>query len=154
MGTDEILHRLLSKVESMESKIAAAKSMNGEFDKLLLEVAHVKEIQAEILIGVRNVKKSVYEPDSGLFSRVKELELESARRLEYILETKPMIDEHKELALWKRQAEKDLAGLDELKASVVDLSSWKLGISKVIWFVALAAGGIWVKQVADILIHH
>lgn len=65
-----------------------------------------------------------------------------------------MIDEHKELALWKRQAEKDLADLDELKASVVDLSSWKLGISKVIWFVALAAGGIWVKQVADILIHH
>ncbi len=68
------------------------------------EVEHIKETQADILEGVRGVKKNLYEPDSGLFSRVRELETESARRMEYILETKPVIQEHKELIIWKRHA--------------------------------------------------
>ena len=61
----------------MENKISNAKSMNGGFDKLMIEVEHIKETQADILDGVRGVKQNLYEPDSGLFSRVKELETES-----------------------------------------------------------------------------
>jgi len=80
--SDEILKIVLQKVENMEQRIAAAKSHNGGFDKLMLEVEHIKESQADILEGVRGVKKNLYEPDSGLFSRVKELEMESSRRQE------------------------------------------------------------------------
>ena len=89
--SDEILKIDLQKVEKMENKISAAKSLNGGFDKLMMEVTHIKETQDDILDGVRGVKKNLYEPDSGLFSRVKELETESERRKEFIIESKPAL---------------------------------------------------------------
>ena len=106
--SEEILKKLLHKVEKMEGRIAGAASLNGGFDKLLSEVSHIKESQAEVLLGIRGVKKRLYEPDSGLFSRVKELESESARRWDYIVETKPIVGQHQELILWKKDAQKDL----------------------------------------------
>ena len=70
----------------MENKISSAKSLNGGFDKLANDVEHIKETQSDILEGIRGVKQNLYEPDSGLFSRVKELETESIRRQEFIQE--------------------------------------------------------------------
>jgi hypothetical protein len=95
--SDEILKIVLDKVEKMETKISNAKSMNGGFDKLMMEVEHIKDTQTDILEGVRGVKQNLYEPDSGLFSRVKELESESKVRAAYVQETKPALDFAKEL---------------------------------------------------------
>ena len=149
--SDEILKIVLQKVEKMEAKISSAKSMNGGFDKLLIEVEHIKETQSAVLEGVRGVKKNLYEPDSGLFSRVKELEMESARRMEYIVETKPIVGQHQELLHWKKEAEKDLDEVEGLRLEVSKLQDWKQGIQKVIWLVATAAGGMWVKHFMDLM---
>ena len=149
--SDEILKIVLNKVEKMEAKISSAKSMNGGFDKLLIEVEHIKEAQGDILDGVRGVKKNLYEPDSGLFSRVKELEMESARRMDYIRETKPIVGEHQELLHWKKEAQKDLDEVEGLRLEVAKLQDWKSGMQKVIWLLATAAGGIWVKHFMDLM---
>jgi hypothetical protein len=149
--SDEILKIVLEKVEKVENKISNAKSMNGGFDKLLIEVEHIKEAQGDILEGVRGVKKNLYEPDSGLFSRVKELETESERRKEFIIESKPALEFSKELAVWKRQADKDLADFEKLQIEFAKLQDWKNGAQKVIWLVATAAGGMWVKHFMDLM---
>ena len=149
--SDQILKIVLQKVENMEQKIASAQSLNGGFDKLMLEVEHIKESQADILEGVRGVKRNLYEPDSGLFSRVKELEMESARRMDYIIETKPIVGEHQELLHWKKEAQKDLDEVEGLRLEVAKLQDWKGGISKVVWLVATAAAGMWVKHFMDIV---
>ena len=149
--SDEILKLVLNKVEKMETKISNAKSMNGGFDKLLIEVEHIKEAQGDILEGVRGVKKNLYEPDSGLFSRVKELETESERRKEFIIESKPALEFSKELAVWKRQADKDLAEFEKLQIEFAKLQDWKNGAQKVIWLIATAAGGMWVKHFMDLM---
>ena len=149
--SDEILKRVLDKVEKMETKISNAKSMNGGFDKLMIEVNHIKETQDDILDGVRGVKKNLYEPDSGLFSRVKELETESERRKEFIIESKPALEFSKELAVWKRQADKDLAEFEKLQIEFAKLQDWKNGAQKVIWLIATAAGGMWVKHFMDLV---
>jgi hypothetical protein len=125
--------------------------MNGGFDKLLIEVEHIKEAQGDILEGVRGVKKNLYEPDSGLFSRVKELEMESARRMDYIIETKPIVGQHQELLHWKKEAQKDLDDVEGLRLEVAKLQDWKSGMQKVIWLLATAAGGIWVKHFMDLM---
>ena len=96
---DQLLDQLLHKVSKIEDKVTSAKSLNGGFDKLLIEVEHIKESQAAVLEGVRGVKKNLYEPDSGLFSRVKELESESKIRAAYIKETKPALEFSKELQI-------------------------------------------------------
>jgi len=149
--SDEILKIVLQKVEKMENKISNAQSMNGGFDKLLIEVEHIKETQSAVLEGVRGVKKNLYEPDSGLFSRVKELEMESARRMDYIVETKPIVGQHQELLHWKKEAEKDLDEVEALRLEVAKLQDWKQGIQKVIWLVGTAAGGMWVKHFMDLM---
>jgi len=148
---EEAIASLLEKVERVECKISGAQSLNGGFDKLLLEVAHIKEAQVEILQGIRGVKKNLYEPDSGLFSRVRELESESARRQEYITETKPIIGEHQELVLWKVHAEKDLEELESLRLEVSELRTWREGMSKFTWLFGTAAVGMWIKHFFDIV---
>ena len=149
--SDDILKIVLQKVENMEHKITSAKSLNGGFDKLAGDVEHIKEAQKEVLEAVRGVKQTLYEPDSGLFSRVKELETESERRKEFIIESKPALEFSKELAVWKRQADKDLADFEKLQIEFAKLQDWKNGAQKVIWLIATAAGGMWVKHFMDLM---
>ena len=149
--SDEIVKIVLEKVEKMEAKISNAKSMNGGFDKLLMEVEHIKESQADILDGVRGVKQNLYEPDSGLFSRVKELESESKIRAAYVKETKPALDFAKELQVWKKHADKELEQFEKLQIEFAKLQDWKQGAQRVIWLVATAAGGMWVKHFMDLM---
>jgi len=149
--SDEILKIVLEKVEKVENKISSAKSMNGGFDKLMTEVEHIKETQSDILDGVRGVKQNLYEPDSGLFSRVKELESESKLRNAYVKETKPALDFAKELQLWKKKADKDLEDFEKMQIEFAKLQDWKDGAQKVIWLVATAAGGMWVKHFMDLM---
>ena len=149
--SDDILKIVLQKVENMEHKITSAKSLNGGFDKLAGDVEHIKEAQKEVLDAVRGVKQTLYEPDSGLFSRVKELETESERRKEFIIESKPALEFSKELVVWKRQADKDLADFEKLQIEFAKLQDWKAGAQRVIWLIATAAGGMWVKHFMDLM---
>jgi len=149
--SDEILKIVLDKVEKMENKISNAQSMNGGFDKLMNEVEHIKKTQTDILEGVRGVKQNLYEPDSGLFSRVKELESESKIRNAYVKETKPALDFAKELVVWKKHADKELEQFEKLQIEFEKLKDWKDGAQKVIWLIATAAGGMWVKHFMDLM---
>tara|TARA_R100001510_G_C7514564_1_gene112728 strand:- start:85 stop:543 length:459 start_codon:yes stop_codon:yes gene_type:complete len=149
--SDEILKIVLDKVEKMETKISNAQSMNGGFDKLMNEVEHIKKTQTDILEGVRGVKQNLYEPDSGLFSRVKELESESKIRNAYVKETKPALDFAKELVVWKKHADKELEQFEKLQIEFEKLKDWKDGAQKVIWLIATAAGGMWVKHFMDLM---
>ncbi len=149
--SQELLERLLLKVESVELRLANAKSLNGGFEKLLVEVEHIKETQDEILQGMRGIKKSIYEPDSGLFSRVKQLEIESDRRLEYVKETKPALEFAKELVVWKQHADKEFEELEKIRLELVELRSWRISSSKLIWVIATAAAGVWVKLFLDFM---
>jgi hypothetical protein len=149
--SDEILKIVLEKVEKVENKISNAKSMNGGFDKLMTEVEHIKETQSDILDGVRGVKQNLYEPDSGLFSRVKELESEAKIRNAYVKETKPALDFAKELVVWKKHADKELEQFEKMQIEFAKLQDWKDGAQKVIWLVATAAGGMWVKHFMDLM---
>ena len=147
----EMLKIVLQKIESMENKISSAKSLNGGFDKLANDVEHIKQTQTDILDGVRGVKQNLYEPDSGLFSRVKELETESERRKEFILESKPALEFSKELVVWKKQADKDLEEFEKLQMEFETLKEWKHIMSRVIWLIATAAGCMWVKHIMDLM---
>ena len=149
--SDEILKIVLEKVEKVENKISNAKSMNGGFDKLMTEVEHIKETQSDILDGVRGVKQNLYEPDSGLFSRVKELESESKMRNAYVKETKPALDFAKELVVWKKHADKELEQFEKMQIEFAKLQDWKDGAQKIIWLIATAAGGMWVKHFMDLM---
>ena len=152
MATEnEIYKLLLEKLERVEQRVVNSAAMNGGFDKLAIDIEHIKDVQKEVLAAVKNVKVSLYEPDSGLFSRVKELEMESSRRQDYITETKPIVGQHQELLLWRREAQKDIDEVESLRIEMAKLQDWKSGMQKVIWLIATAAGGMWVKHFMDLV---
>ena len=105
--------------------------MNGGFDKLMMEVEHIKaDTVRSSGCGVRGVKQNLYEPDSGLFSRVKELESESKIRNAYVKETKPALDFAKELVVWKKHADKELEQFEKMQIEFAKLQDWKQGAQK------------------------
>jgi len=152
MSSDDPIYKLLlEKLERVENKVVNSAAMNGGFDKLMNEVEHIKTAQVEVLDAVKGVKKSLYEPDSGLYSRVRELETESDRRLEFIQESKPALEFSKELQVWKKHADKELEQFEKMQIEFAKLQDWKSGAQRVIWLIATAAGGMWVKHFMDLV---
>jgi hypothetical protein len=137
-----LLQELMVKLSVIESKVIGAKALNGGFEQLVEDVA-------EIGTDVRSIKKSMYEPDSGLFTRVRELETESVRHQELV--GKPALAEHHELMLWKRQVEADTALLPKLKDEVRELTLWKSVASKFIWALLMLTLASWFKTLLDFL---
>ena len=63
--------------------------MNGKFDIMIQSIDTVKEKQEEMADDVAKIKEAVYNPDSGLYARLRELEnwKETSSRLLWMLIT-------------------------------------------------------------------
>lgn len=65
----------MSDCEAVETKGAVALAeMNGKFDQMLQSIDTVKEKQDEMAEDISKIKEAVYNPDSGLYARLRELE--------------------------------------------------------------------------------
>lgn len=73
---------------TIENAVAWAE-MNGKFDIMIQSIDTVKEKQEEIADDVAKIKEAVYNPDSGLYARLRELEnwKETSSRLLWMLIT-------------------------------------------------------------------
>ena len=67
-GSDRELLEVIAK------KLADSKALNGGFDKLCLMIEHIQEKQNETGVKLDKVSEALYDPDNGLFSRVKDIE--------------------------------------------------------------------------------
>ena len=74
--------------EIVENAVAWAE-MNGKFDIMIQSIEVVKEKQEEMAEDVAKIKEAVYNPDSGLYARLRELETwkETSSRLLWMLIT-------------------------------------------------------------------
>ena len=74
--------------EIVENAVAWAE-MNGKFDIMIQSIDVVKEKQEEMAEDVAKIKEAVYNPDSGLYARLRELESwkETSSRLLWMLIT-------------------------------------------------------------------
>ena len=59
--------------KAVENAVALAE-MNGKFDIMIQSIDTVKEKQEEMADDVAKIKEAVYNPDSGLYARLRELE--------------------------------------------------------------------------------
>ena len=53
--------------------------------------------------------------------------------------------------MWKKQADKELEQFEEMQIEFAKVQDWKAGMQKVIWLIATAAGGMWVKHFMDLM---
>lgn len=61
-------------LETIAKKLMESNALNGGFDKLCLMIEHIQEKQNESSVKLDKVSEAIYDPDNGLFSRVKDLE--------------------------------------------------------------------------------
>ena len=63
--------------------------MAGKFDQIMDKIETVKEKQDEMAVDIAQIKEAVYNPDQGLYARLRELESwkETSARLLWIVIT-------------------------------------------------------------------
>lgn len=59
--------------EVVENAVAWAE-VNGKFDRMIQSIDTVKDKQDEMAEDIGKIKEAVYNPDSGLYARLRELE--------------------------------------------------------------------------------
>jgi len=73
---------------TVENAVAWAE-IHGKFDRMIQSIDSVKEKQEEMAEDVAKIKEAVYNPDSGLYARLRELESwkETSSRLLWMIIT-------------------------------------------------------------------
>ena len=56
------------------SNAVALTEMSGKFDQIMDKIETVKEKQDEMADDIAKIKEAVYNPDQGLYARLRELE--------------------------------------------------------------------------------
>jgi len=149
--SDDSLDRLISEIHE---KLDGA-AFNGGFEKLVQNVQNIERTQREMLAKMDDVHKVIYEPDDGLFARVKRVEAIHDKELQ------PLRDELADLVEWKEEItakEGVLTQAGKDHDTVVELAGWK---KKILGFVLAAAGStllmvvkmIWEFVSAHVTLH-
>lgn len=163
---------LLLLVESIASKINGAPALNGGFDRMLVMVEHIKEKQEDTSAKVDKIHDGLYEPNDGLYARVKMVENTTAafakrqathlsldeKNMESINASLKRLDAKDEEISKKAEITDRLKKItgEELEklASVIQVkSAWGDNATKILWFVV---GGLLVEIGKTIwtAIHH
>ena len=58
----------------MPDDAVAFAEMNGKFDQVMQKLDNVKDKQEEMADDIGKIKEAVYNPDEGLYARLRELE--------------------------------------------------------------------------------
>jgi len=73
----------------MSDDAVAFAEMNGKFDQIMQKLETVNDKQDEMAQDIAKIKEAVYNPDEGLYARLRELESwkETSTRLIWIIIT-------------------------------------------------------------------
>lgn len=141
--TDAGVLRLLSDIQQ---KINSSSALNGGFDTLMYKVDKIEESQGKMLTTVDEIKEAIYDPDSGLFSRISEVKQTATE------ETTELDKKLISLDAWKTHTEKDVAedksSQDELGRKVAqqqtlidDVQRWRSNVTSIGKWASVALGG-------------
>ena len=78
--------------EAVVENAVAWAEVNGKFDRMIQSIDTVKDKQDEMAEDIAKIKEAVYNPDSGLYARLRELETwkDTSSKLIWIIITSVM----------------------------------------------------------------
>jgi hypothetical protein len=144
---DDSLEHLISEVHRKLDGVA----FNGGFESLVHDVQNIEKTQREMLSKMDEVHKVIYEPDDGLFARVKRVETVHDKEFSPLRVKIASMEEWKEELVAKdgplAQAAKD-------SVQVAELTAWKKRIIGIVLGVAGSTGLMFVKMAYEFLKDH
>ena len=124
---------VLAKLVQIESKLNSSHVLNGGFEKLVQDIQHTNDQLVEVKESLEIMNDTVNDPESGVRSRVRDLEAESQRRWEFVQEAKRKIDDVEELQVWKKEVEDKVKTIDLHNLELDRLKIWQSNLSKLQW---------------------
>jgi len=104
---EELPSTILNKLVQIESLLNSSHVLNGGFEKLVQDVQHTNDQLGEVKESLEAMNSTINDPESGVRSRVRDLESESQRRWLFVQEAQHKMDEFDDLLSWKRRQGKN-----------------------------------------------
>lgn len=146
----ELVSMFLTLQEKFNSPV-----FNGGFDKLLMKVDGIENSQKVTSELISTINKTIYEPDDGLFSRIKNVEKITTDKLTSLAAAQQQLKEDlSEMKETLKESVKIAADLKDLKSEVDDLKEWKTGLNRKIWILIPAFATAAFKIGWDVVATH
>ena len=149
MSDDPNDSALTNRLMAIENILSTAAALNGGFDKLMIEIGHIKDGQVELQATVEKVYEAIYDPSGGVLTKVREAESKIIDLDKFTEQLIPVIDRHKEISLWVIAREKELDKWEDKKTEVLiemdRLTQWKNNVTRLLWLLVGSTGGLLVK---------
>lgn len=141
-------------LEMLVKKMGESSALNGGFEKLCIMIEHIQEEQTKSGVKLDKVSEALYDPNNGLFSRVKAIEskldtnIENLnRKVDNIPDVKDDVDDLKKF----QAAVESIAGkqLEELN----ELVKLRKNLAHVYWALALSAAAAFLSMLFNLWKH-
>jgi len=129
----ELPGAILNKLSQIESLLSSSHVLNGGFEKLVQDVQHTNDQLGEVKESLETMNNTINDPESGVRSRVRDLEAESQRRWLFVQEAQHKMDEFDDLLSWKRDVEDKVKTIDLHNLELDRLKIWQSNLSKLQW---------------------
>lgn len=139
---------LVKLVEVVHTKVTQAQVLNGGFDRLSLKIDRIEDVQKVTAVKVDNIHDAIYDPDEGLYARVKNIDSQHTtefRLLEQRIENvesaaEEVADEcEKEIKEDEERLKSLNKQLDELKQSLTNVTRF---VTKAKWIGGTLLGAV------------
>jgi len=145
--SDDDLEFLVKEIHSKLDGVV----FNGGFETLVSNVQIIQKTQEEMLVKMEDVHKVIYEPDDGLFARVKKVETNHDHELA------PLRREVDDLDKWREKLQAQ-DGLFEMAVQahkdVKELNAWKKRIIALVVAAASSTLLMGLKTFYDLMKDH
>ena len=148
--SSDLVNMFLSLQEKLNSPV-----FNGGFDQLYMKIESIEETQKEINSLVASINKTIYEPDEGLFSRIKKAETENKTELQHIfLAQKGLKDDVTEMKDSLKKGSMLVTDFNDLKNQVDNIIQWRNDMNKKLWIIIPIILSLLGKVGFDFIIAH
>jgi hypothetical protein len=124
--------QLMNLLTDIQSKLTSSTIMNGGFERLMEKVTKIETTQDKIIVDVNQLKEIIYDPDEGIYSKIKDCELSSNEKIHKLEK------ESYELKFENNYIKNNLSKVNDLDSNLNELNKIKENYSKFTWLVVAA----------------
>ena len=129
----DIDNTVLTKLMQIEAKLNSSHVLNGGFEKLVQDVQHTHVQITEVKESLDMLNITINDPETGVRSRVRDLESESDRRWTFVQDAKEKISDVDDLKTWKQDVSEKIILIDQHNLDLDRLKIWQSNLSKLQW---------------------
>lgn len=140
--TLEALEHNRKQMLEMQNKILSAPAMNGGFSTLMYKIEKIEQSQDQLVEKVDEIRDVMYDPDSGLYARIKNIEnsVVEEKRIESLEEEVRSIKSWKNLE--EKSSEKDETHTADIEKKIEEHAEVIKDLKK--WYERQAAATKWL----------